>query len=164
MIRPSDRDGGGHIRVSDSEQSRQLRFEMHHRSAGCRICIQVSESTVEQIVEFGCRVAGLGDEFEQLDEVCRECDAFVIRAQALVRIAQKRFAKDVQFTPPASRKLDLAIEEQIEPAGEAALRIARAFRHRLDEPMLRREPRHDEARFGEFRLAQQQRVGRLHVV
>ena len=164
MVSAVDRDGGGDLVVADAEQAGEFGLEMEERSARCGIGVQESDRAQEEVVKLRCRVVGFGDEFEEFDEICGHRDALVVRAQSLVRFAQDCFAEHVQFASPTARKLNLAIEEQVEHAGKAALRAASAFGHGLDEAVPGREPGDDEARFGELRLAHQQCGGRLHAV
>ena len=98
----------------------------------------------------------------------RKSELHILREVALrephagMRLAQRDLTQDVQFTFAAARKLNLAVEKQVEPAGEFALRLPRSLRHRLDLAVRLREPRHDQARLGELRFAEQNGGSSFH--
>ena len=99
MINPTDRDSGWNACVLNPEQSREFRFKMQQRSARRGMRIEETQCAAEQVMKFRCRVIRFGDEFEEFDEIGRQGNAFMMRSQSFVRIAEHRLAQDVQFAP-----------------------------------------------------------------
>lgn len=162
MVGAADGDGGAEFRVLDAEQADEFALEMLERAQTRGVVVEVPDRAAEQVEEVGHGVVGFGDEFEQFDKIRGERDALVVAAQAFVRLGQLGFAQGVEFALAAASDADLALEEEVEPAGEAALRLARAFRHGLELPMRGGEPREDEARVGKLGLAEQKGGSGLH--
>jgi hypothetical protein len=63
----------------------------------------------------------------------------------------------MQFALPAPAELDFAFKEEIEPAREPALRLARTLGDGFKLSMLLGQPRDDQARLGELDLSKQDR-------
>ena len=146
----------------DAEQAHEFALEVLERTQARGVFVQVAQSAPEQIVEFADGVLGLGDEFDEFDEIRRERDARVVVAEAIVRLGESDFAQRVQLARAAARVVDFTFKKKVESAGKAALRLARAFRDGLKFAMHGGQPREDEARVGEPGLAQQNGGRRLH--
>ena len=128
---------------------------MQQRPQCRRLRVEKTERALEQVVKLRRGVLQLGDQLDEFHEIRAERHASVVEPHAGMRLAQRDLTQDVQFTFAAARKLNLAVEKQVEPAGEFALRLPRSLRHRLDLAVRLREPRHDQARLGELRFAEQ---------
>ena len=162
VIHAADGDDGREFGMRDAEHAGEFALEVEQRARLGGILIEKIERAPEQVVQFGRGVLGLGREFDQLDEVRRECDAAVVGAEPGACVAQVGLTERVQVAFCAACDGDVAVEKKIEHAGEAALRTQRSFHDGLQPPVVAREPRDDEARLAEPRFPQQDGFGGLH--
>lgn len=116
---------------------------------------EVTQRASKKIEQFRNSVLRLSDQFDQLDKIGREGNTRIILSQAVIGLAQLCLAQRMQLALPAPAELDLAFKEQVQPSSEAALRITRPLRDRLQLAMLIGQPRNDQTRFGELRFPEQ---------
>lgn len=162
MVRAGERQGSGDAGLGDAEQTGELGLEMDQGALGGGFFVEMGEGALEQIVELLDGVIGLGDRIEELGEISAEGGAVVVEPEVLVRLQQGRFAEGVELAAGAADQRDFAAVEKIEGAGEAALRLARAFGHRFQFAEIAREPGDDEARLGELGFAEEDGGGGFH--
>lgn len=120
---------------------------------------EIPQPSAEQIEQLRHSVLRFRHEFDQLDKIRGQRDAWIIEAETIECFKQFDLAQRVQLALPAAAELNVAFEKQIEPSGKAALGLARAFGDRLQFPMLLSQPRDDEARLGELDLAEKDGSG-----
>src|SRR5678816_2954416 len=146
MVGATDRHCGGHLAVLNAEEARKFRFKVQNWSSGSRVGVQISECALKKVVKLGRGVARFGNEFEKFDEIGSDCHAGELLAKTFMRFVHQDLTKDVQVAAAAARKLNFAIEEQVERPGKAAFWAARTFGDGFDQTLRRAEPCHDEAR------------------
>ena len=154
MVCTTDRHCGGNLAVLNAEEARKFRFKVQHWPSGGRVGVQIAKCSLQEVVKLGCGVARFGNEFEKFNEISCDCHACELLAKTLVRFVHKHLTQDMQFAAAAARKLNFAIEKQIERPGKTALWASRTFGDGFDQTMRRAEPCHDEARVRQPGLAQ----------
>lgn len=98
--------------MRDAEHAGEFALEVEQRARLGGILIEEIERAPEQVVQFGRGVIGLGREFDQLDEMRRECDAAVVGAEPGACVAQVGLTERVQVAFCAACDGDVAVEKR----------------------------------------------------
>ena len=143
----------------DAEEAGEFFFEMK-KGARCGLAgVEVGEGAEEQVEEFGDGVLGLGDQFDELDEIGGELGAEVIGAQAIEGAEEGGLAQGVEIAFAAGYVGDLCEEEEVELAGEGAAGAAGALCGGLEASVGLGEPGDDPTGIAEPDAAQKDGLG-----
>ena len=156
-------DGGRAGLAVDAEEAGKLGLEMEEGALIGGAGVEIAKGAEEEVEEFGDGMLGLGDQFDELDEIGGKLGAEVIGAEPEEGLDEDGLAQGVEIAAAAGGVADIVQEEEVELAGKGAARAAGALCGGLEAAMGLGEPGDNPTGIAKADTAQKDRWGAIHV-